>query len=742
MESAPPPSPKQPVSKCHEKSNHHPRTYDEVMKLFQEIENEDENGEIENFTEEELEDINEKLADFARQGVLPNEPGKEQEIEEDIEKNLTDSDIERCAYVLNEEENFIVPAVWYGGGYDIILCHHTDYTEAGLRRLKKFNDNELSKLDTFHKKKLNEIIEDTIKHPDQRQKNDVKYKVRKQEYDNKYNDRKIRNNDAFYAYKNKIPTSLNNLNTPHPRNNQNKDIKKKHHHSHEWVKKQFHYTKEFFKRHKKAIIIGVAVVIIAAVTGVVLAAPSSAGPRGPSNDKDSDTKELKDSPSMPSPDINRLPQMTQEQKEEQASSFKEQICLTDLLNSELPYEENMRILGQVFASQYSEDPLLLSTGNTELVQEFTKAGLPSQVAAYAFAPGNEHSGSLLSYGYPDYTPTGNPEIDFKTQVYQVRGERALDLNYNDQAISDLGKAIEFNPENPDNYLNRATAYYKTGETERSLEDYQRYVDKSPTTFRDVCSYSQAFVEGVRDGARDSGTDMVSFLANTAMHPINTAQQTYQAFATMSQLVKSNEWATISKALAPEISELATKWDTLSAEEKVYLSGKALGKHGSDILIPGAAVKLIAEVKTLQKVTSVNRMMMNAEKSFPLESAIESEICSCPMKTAETLSDTSVSMDKLAETGKVIDRADFTKAGRGLAKHGNRSEGAFPKPKGNPSQINEQGQKILESILNHPQKKITRWYHKTLGEVIDIEVPGVGGARFTGDGKSMIGFLEP
>ncbi len=98
-------------------------------------------------------------------------------------------------------------------------------------------------------------------------------------------------------------------------------------------------------------------------------------------------------------------------------------------------------------------------------------------------------------------------------------------------------------------------------------------------------------------------------------------------------------------------------------------------------------------------------------------------------------------NKLSEAGKAADRAGFTRAGRGLMKHGYRDGCVFPKPTGTPAQINEQGQKMLESILNHPEKQVIQKNTKNFGEVIDIHVPGIGGVRFNSSGE-MIGFLEP
>ena len=97
--------------------------------------------------------------------------------------------------------------------------------------------------------------------------------------------------------------------------------------------------------------------------------------------------------------------------------------------------------------------------------------------------------------------------------------------------------------------------------------------------------------------------------------------------------------------------------------------------------------------------------------------------------------------KYAEAGKAFDRAGFTKAGRALTKHSYRKDSVFPKPVGNPTQVNEHGQRVLESILNHPEKVVYERPHPDFGKVVEVMVPGKGGARFTSDGE-MIGFLEP
>ncbi|MCP5490324.1 MAG: hypothetical protein H7A42_04320 [Chlamydiales bacterium] len=103
----------------------------------------------------------------------------------------------------------------------------------------------------------------------------------------------------------------------------------------------------------------------------------------------------------------------------------------------------------------------------------------------------------------------------------------------------------------------------------------------------------------------------------------------------------------------------------------------------------------------------------------------------------------ISFADLSEAGTLADKGKLSKAGRALQKKTDRLDSVFPKPKGTPEEVSLQGQKVLDEILNHPDKVITFERPPTLKfETIDVMIPGKGGARFTKDGKEMIGFLEP
>jgi hypothetical protein len=103
----------------------------------------------------------------------------------------------------------------------------------------------------------------------------------------------------------------------------------------------------------------------------------------------------------------------------------------------------------------------------------------------------------------------------------------------------------------------------------------------------------------------------------------------------------------------------------------------------------------------------------------------------------------ISMGDMSHAGTLHDRGGLTKAGRAMQKHSERINPTFPKPTGSVHDINMRGQRALDNILNHPDKQIILDESARSKElVIDIFIPNGHGARFSRDGKKMIGFLEP
>ncbi|MFM0741441.1 hemagglutinin repeat-containing protein [Paraburkholderia xenovorans] len=105
------------------------------------------------------------------------------------------------------------------------------------------------------------------------------------------------------------------------------------------------------------------------------------------------------------------------------------------------------------------------------------------------------------------------------------------------------------------------------------------------------------------------------------------------------------------------------------------------------------------------------------------------------KSVSDLSDAAKSPDPSDKSG------ELSAAGRGLQKHGSRDDSAFPAAKGNPAAINEQGQKIVDEILNDPARTVEQLNRGRYGDVIEVRASDGRGIRYGADGK-FIGFLEP
>ena len=117
--------------------------------------------------------------------------------------------------------------------------------------------------------------------------------------------------------------------------------------------------------------------------------------------------------------------------------------------------------------------------------------------------------------------------------------------------------------------------------------------------------------------------MLLFVTDLACHPVQTGEKVYESISMLSSLVKSGEWSLIGETFSPELHQLISEWDTLSAREKGELSGYAFGKHGADILLPGATAKAVAKGSVvIQELGAICKNLQSAEKLLILEAVAE------------------------------------------------------------------------------------------------------------------------
>lgn len=516
-----------------------------------------------------------------------------------------------------------------------------------------------------------------------------------------------------------------------------------------WIHKKWDQTKIFVKKHKKAIIIGAAVVIAAAtVIGIVAAASAAsaaaaaaaASDNGKYSEDEDDDEQASASP-IPSTDT---PVMTNETPvlqstiEEQIFSFKETIAKEHFFqpssNGESSLEENGRIVGSLFGHdsfknltrQLSDYPELAEElQNIELRKHFL---LPEGASDTPLDFGHQEIDRQFSTDYASLYSNPNSNADFNTLSYQLRGERALAFGHLNQAVRDLGKAIELDPKSPLPYLERGVAHFALGQYDRSMEDYRQFTSQfaqTPTYPLSVSKFSLGFAKGLPKGVYDSGHGLLLFLGDFVTDPIHTAGQIFDSFSTLANLVRNDEWGIIGETLAPEIHQLVTQWDTIPSDKRGELAGYAVGKYGADILAPGALVKIASKsVKSAQVLASVCKNLQIAQETLVLETAAGignsakiGEVVRAGQKTAffaEELGFTAREIGQLKQAGKLeatIDNAFETLIKKSpseayiAAKNGGKHAPLIKLYSGKPAKEIQKGVKSLEKQITVHQDKI-------------------------------------
>ena len=408
-----------------------------------------------------------------------------------------------------------------------------------------------------------------------------------------------------------------------------------------WCKKQWDQTRKFVKKHKKEIIIGAIIVVavtVVVVAAVVLSSASAAG--AAAGGIATSAGALDSGSSCPHPTDNSAysePEQTEPSPEEsltsslqeQISAFKEVVAQEQLAavseSSGISMEENGRLIGSLFTHQTIDTLTAQVAENPFLGYELQNLGNnlyyppPQWAGDFGLSP---HASTDLAFS-TNYSPAclGN-NTDLNILAYETRGDWALSSGYYDQAVLDFGRALEIEPNNPNSYLGRGLANFELGHYEESITDYNNYVSQAKEPFS-VTDFSIGFAKGLPQGIYDSGEGMLLFVTDLARHPIQTSEKVYDSLTTLSGLAKSGEWALIGEALSPELHQLVSEWDILSPTEKGELSGYAFGKHGTDILLPGAATKVVTRgTAVAQELGTVYKNLQSAQKVLVLEAVAE------------------------------------------------------------------------------------------------------------------------
>lgn len=409
------------------------------------------------------------------------------------------------------------------------------------------------------------------------------------------------------------------------------------------ISKAWKKTKQFTKKHKKAIIIGAVIVAVTTVVVVAVVATggTAAGPiataatavAGASADSYSSSHSDESSHEVPKP----LPEtpLIQTVIEEHKTQIKEQIAQEAFFPSvrtpsvDLSWEETGRVVAPVYAHEtfntlnreYAHHPQF--SQELEAIKSSAPSLFPNDTKGSPLEYAHHEIDQKFSSNYASHFSTSNTPNDSALLSYQMRGEKALSLGYYEQANQDFSKVIDLQPNQPLPYLQRSASHFKAGQYEKSIDDFRQYEQMKGDTSLPPTEVQKHFATGLVEGVVESGKGILLFLGDFIIHPIQTSTQTYEAFSQLAALAKNDEWGVIGQALSPDIHTLVTEWDSLTPEQQADLSGHALGKHGADILLPGALAKVTLKcAKGAKELAAVCRNLKLAQETLVLETAAE------------------------------------------------------------------------------------------------------------------------
>lgn len=394
-----------------------------------------------------------------------------------------------------------------------------------------------------------------------------------------------------------------------------------------WLKKSWKNTKIFVKKHKKAIIIGAIIVVtVSAVTIAVIASSSgaasalagSAAAMAASNSSDYDCEE------------DYSPSRFESTMKEEIESFKEKIAKENLLNSSpndtvFSLESTGKTIGNIWAHQTFDELYNTSPSLAKELQSSIHVPISWNEGEDPAELGSREIDRKFSIDYDcpySYVTTNS---NSKVLPYQIQAEKALDFGYYPEAIRNLDQAISIDPSDSTLYLERAASHFHMGEYDQSMQDFEifkssKISEENPLV---ISAFSAGFAKGLPQGVYESGKGIMAFLSDFVTHPIHTSTQVVESFSRLAELVKKDEWDIIGKSIAPEIYELVQEWETLPSDRKGELAGYALGKHGTDIMAPGALAKVASKsLKSAKELATVCKNIKRAEEILVLEAASE------------------------------------------------------------------------------------------------------------------------
>lgn len=234
--------------------------------------------------------------------------------------------------------------------------------------------------------------------------------------------------------------------------------------------------------------------------------------------------------------------------------------------------------------------------------------------------------SLISSGY-----------DIDSESLHQLGQAYNEANQYDQAIRVLSECIENDPQNSEVYLDRAVAYFETGQFGSSLQDYldsglrPTYLDDDNLNYLQVC---KGVVVGACRGAIDSSIDFFPSLLSTikglgrglwtlSENPIGVSKELIENGTKCLEYLKEHASLEYLQENMSTLQKYIEHWHEIDDEQKGYCLGYAITHFGVDALACSGSIKAVKSFRDLKRANAMLTMDYAACSSKNLQEIIKS-----------------------------------------------------------------------------------------------------------------------
>lgn len=201
---------------------------------------------------------------------------------------------------------------------------------------------------------------------------------------------------------------------------------------------------------------------------------------------------------------------------------------------------------------------------------------------------------------------GREELDkLPIDTYFFKGVAEMEVGLYHDAILSLNEALFMHPGNRDIYLERALAYFETGQFDEALSDYifsgagEERDTGAPVSF----DFGLGIARGIKKGIQEEFGEMAPAwapIASIGLWAFASSPPPAKYAAAVLGCVAAAGVYMAADQMVTELRELVTNWKYLSEGERGELTGYVIGKYGIEIFACYGAGKVMDSYHKLKR----------------------------------------------------------------------------------------------------------------------------------------------